>query len=175
MKRTSFILTLLFYIYCLIALTFPALLQPHPPRRGPTWQQHHSHHGSYTTLIPGLGSLSSSSGDIRSCGLISKPVLINADSISTQQICRQSRVWDPGANINSCLLYSSELTLARICPWETHAKQNKMAHITHGNIGQRGKGVTCVYWNKGPSFLTNKMNDNLTCHISMETGIFQYT
>ena len=118
-KRTSFILTLLFYIYCLVALTFPALLQPHPPHRGPTWQQHHSHHGSYTTPIPGLGSLSSSSGDIRSCGLISKPVLLNADSISTQQISRQSRVWDPGANINSCLLYSSELTLARTCPWET--------------------------------------------------------
>ena len=34
-----------------------------------------------------------------------------------------------------------------------------MAHIKNGNNCQRGKGVTCVYWNKGPSFLKNKMLD----------------
>ena len=37
--------------------------------------------------------------------------------------------------------------------------RNKLAHITHGNRGQRGKGITVVYWNKGPSFLHNKLLD----------------
>ena len=34
-----------------------------------------------------------------------------------------------------------------------------MAHITSGNRGQRGKGIKCIYWHKGPSFLTNKQLD----------------
>ena len=34
-----------------------------------------------------------------------------------------------------------------------------MAHTTNGNRGQRGKGINCVYWNKGPSFLCNKQLD----------------
>ena len=151
-RRTSFILALIISNYCLIALTFPALLQPHPPHHGPTWHQQHSHHGSYTIPISSLAN-------IRSCGFTSKPVLIIPDSDSIHQNSRQSRVWDPGANANSSLLQSSQFILARTCPWETHKKRNKVAHIMNGNIGQRGKGVTCVYWNKGPSFLTNKMND----------------
>ena len=28
-----------------------------------------------------------------------------------------------------------------------------------GNRGQRGRGITCLYWNKGPSLLTNKQAD----------------
>ena len=36
---------------------------------------------------------------------------------------------------------------------------NKIAHITHGNRGQRDKGITCAYWNKQPSFLCNKQLD----------------
>ena len=40
--------------------------------------------------------------------------------------------------------------------------RNKIAHITHGNRGQRGKGITCLYWNKGPSSLQNKMLDIAT-------------
>ena len=43
--------------------------------------------------------------------------------------------------------------------WMTRRDRNRAAHITHGNRGQRGKGVTCLYWNKGPSSLSNKMID----------------
>ena len=45
--------------------------------------------------------------------------------------------------------------LTRLSP----VQQNKLAHITYGNRGQRGKGINCVYWNKGPSFLCNKQID----------------
>ena len=44
---------------------------------------------------------------------------------------------------------------SRISP----SKKNKLAHIRNGNRGQRGKGITCMYWNKGPSFLANKQED----------------
>ena len=42
---------------------------------------------------------------------------------------------------------------------ECVVQQNKLAHIMSENRGQRGKGIKCIYWNKGPSFLTNKQQD----------------
>ena len=41
----------------------------------------------------------------------------------------------------------------------TSKDKNKDAHIYFGNRGQRGRGITLVYWNKGPSFLCNKRLD----------------
>ena len=32
-------------------------------------------------------------------------------------------------------------------------------HTYNGNRGRRGRGINCVYWNKGPSYLKNKMLD----------------
>ena len=59
----------------------------------------------------------------------------------------QFDIWDPGdASIQSH-------------PWIFSLDWNKIAHITYGNRGQRGKGITCVYWNKGPAFLHNKITD----------------
>ena len=59
----------------------------------------------------------------------------------------QFDIWDPGdASIQSH-------------PWIFSLDWNKIAHITFGNRGQRGKGITCVYWNKGPAFLHNKITD----------------
>ena len=53
--------------------------------------------------------------------------------------------------------WNSSLTLYA---WDPGPKtRNKRAHITNGDRGQRGKGLTCLYWNKGPPFLTNKMLD----------------
>ena len=43
--------------------------------------------------------------------------------------------------------------------WMAKKDRNRVAHTTNGNRGQRGKGVTCLYWNKGPSLLANKMID----------------
>ena len=53
-------------------------------------------------------------------------------------------LWDPGGT-----------TFA----WLDKTMQNKLAHIISGNRGQRGKGIKCIYWNKGPAFLANKQMD----------------
>ena len=47
-----------------------------------------------------------------------------------------------------------------IFSWMTRKKKiNKSVHITNGNTGNQGKGITCIYWNKGPSFLKNKQEE----------------
>ena len=45
---------------------------------------------------------------------------------------------------------------SRIFSWLSKVEINKLAHITNGNRGQRGRGIICTYWNKGPSLLINK-------------------
>ena len=62
------------------------------------------------------------------------------------QLAGQSDVWDPGDTVSTPVLI-------------TNTDRNKLAHTTNGNRGQRGKGINCVYWNKGPSFLCNKQLD----------------
>ena len=83
-------------------------------------------------------------------------------------------IWDPGINrpvllsgikanlilrnhqIRDCsMLAFTPSVLSRMSP----SKLNKLAHITNGNRGKRGKGINCLYWNKGPSFLCNKQLD----------------
>ena len=55
-------------------------------------------------------------------------------------------VWDPG-------LYSKHSTAFS---WMSRVQRNRLAHITFGNRGKRGKGISCLYWNKGPAFLIHK-------------------
>ena len=43
--------------------------------------------------------------------------------------------------------------------WLTRVQRNRLNHSYNGNRGQRGRGITCVYWNKGPSHLINKQLD----------------
>ena len=43
--------------------------------------------------------------------------------------------------------------------WITKQGLNKLAHVINGNRGQRGRGITCIYWNKGSSLLKNKMHN----------------
>ena len=62
----------------------------------------------------------------------------------------QCKVWDPG--IQCRMKYS-------VMYWLSSRQRNKITHIICGNGGQRGKGINCVYWNKGPSFLSNKQLD----------------
>ena len=84
-----------------------------------------------------------------------------------------SYVWDPGSCIysSSCSSFNTFLqwtggdtdnlnsSSATVFTWTTKAKINQMAHSINGNRGQRGKGITCAYWNKGPSLLINKQSD----------------
>ena len=50
----------------------------------------------------------------------------------------------PGANIFICISKRSI---------------NKLAHIINGNRRLRGHGITCLYWNKGSSLLSNKQDE----------------
>ena len=77
-------------------------------------------------------------------------------------------VWDPGIKTQShCSRHVFRVQFpdtistpaATVFPWTDSVQQNKIAHITSGNRGQRGRGIKCLYWNKGPSFLTNKQQD----------------
>ena len=44
-------------------------------------------------------------------------------------------------------------------PQVTSPQLNKKAHCTNGNGGVRGRKPTVMYWNKGSSYLVNKMDD----------------
>ena len=70
-----------------------------------------------------------------------------------------SQVWDPGTNKEFNFLETGFLSTATVFIWMTRTQINSMNHSLHGNRGKRGKGITCMYWNKGPSLLTNKQND----------------
>ena len=73
----------------------------------------------------------------------------------------QSQVWDPGlASSTPCSCMSvTHHQQVNILPILSRKQRNKIAHTCHGNRGHRGKGITCLYWNKGPSFLSNKQLD----------------
>ena len=71
-------------------------------------------------------------------------------------------IWDPGINRNQysgvnhhtrdcSTITCTPSVFSRMSPTEL----NKLAHITNGNRGKRGKGINCLYWNKGPAFLCN--------------------
>ena len=51
-----------------------------------------------------------------------------------------------------------ELLLVQL-PQVTSVEMNKYAHIINGNRESRGKKLTAMYWNKGNSYLVNKMED----------------
>ena len=68
-------------------------------------------------------------------------------------------------NTQSCLIGMEEpleLILSNSSgqfSWLSVRKKNKIIHICMGNRGYRGKGINCLYWNKGPTFLGNKQSD----------------
>ena len=106
-KKTSFILALIISNYCLLALSFPTLLQPHHPYPGPAWQQQP---GSYTVYTACIGCQAPSVGTARYFAEING---------------RQSEVWDPGTNVNISLLHASPHTPTRSCPRGTRRKETK--------------------------------------------------
>ena len=67
---------------------------------------------------------------------------------NTTQSSPQAQIWDPGINWPFDLFSRMPST-----------KLNKLAHIKNGNSRQRGKGINCLYWNKGPAFLCDKQLD----------------
>ena len=150
-KMTSLLIVLVASNCCLLAMSFPALLQHHLPQQGPGWDLQRN--GCYTLHTACMGCPAPSLGTTRyNCSNL----INNLKSIDTHYDAeleyRQFDIWDPGST-------SPLYTKASTDPWVSRSTRNKIAHITNGNRGQRGKGVTCIYWNKGPSLLCNKMQD----------------
>ena len=78
-----------------------------------------------------------------------------------------SYIWDPGRLVVelggvSSVNANESKNRRSVFTWRTKAAINKLAHIFNGNRENRGKGLTCIYWNKGPSLLVNKQDDILT-------------
>ena len=158
-KKTRFIITLLISNYCLLALSFPVLLKPfhftNTSYKEAAWQYQP---GSYTVYTACMGCPAPSLGTTRYNGSSNITILAGSNTYCAEFPIRQSEVWDPGdtTQANSSLhIQESGDRPVRTYPYVTIRTKNKMAHITNGNRGQRGKGITCVYWNNGP-FISSK-------------------
>ena len=91
-EKTKFVLTLLIYNYCLLALSFPTLLELHPQQQVPSWQQQHHSHGSYTIPTTDLGhQVPGLVTKISSCSNL-KQILNISDSDYSQGKNSQSKV-----------------------------------------------------------------------------------
>ena len=128
-KKITLLVRLLIATYSILVVSLPTLIKPQI-KLDSTWQTN-PRSSTLTYIVPRY-KLSN----------VNQPYLVSQTSLLDHppRIC-QFDTWDPGGS----MIYSID--------W------NKIAHITYGNRGQRGKGITCVYWNKGPSFLCNKMGD----------------
>ena len=60
-----------------------------------------------------------------------------------------------GGDLNNDLLNNKLAVPCRL----SRRQRNSLAKMVNGNIGARGAGIKLVHWNKGPSFLKNKMDD----------------
>ena len=113
---------------------------------------------------------------LKCAAFLSSPYLVPPSTCSLE--CVECHTWDPG--ITSQVFQSSTLlsqggntaellgatgkTGASLFSWLNSIQRNKLNHIINGNRGNRGKGINCLYWNKGPAFLANK-------HIDIQTII----
>ena len=143
--KEGFIISLLILNYCMLILSFPILLGPGMLFSGinTTWQQS-KHHGGTSSFVSG-----GIQGNRGNCTII----------LDSGKIIMEADIWDPGPSIlppDKSIWYSN---MTSVTTRLTRSQRNKLAHITYGNRSQRGKGISCLYWNKGPSFLINKQND----------------
>ena len=124
----------------------------------PLEQQAHTGQGS----LP-YGDGNGRVGGTSSCSKMSR--YIETESYYRVVHCQ---VWDPGITYvseyyrgrqNSLKILETNDFSSAMYPWQDHKQRNKLAHITNGNREKRGRGINCVYWNKGPSYLVNKQQD----------------
>ena len=64
-------------------------------------------------------------------------------------------IWDPGSRKSR----TGGPAGTSSSVWLSRKERNKITHLINGNRGQRGRGINCVYWNKGPAYLCNKQLD----------------
>jgi hypothetical protein len=151
LQKTWFIVTLLLSNYCVLALSLPSLLKPHNTAA--------LHEKTAWHLQPG-GFTHPYSAHIKCSPTSQIKQLVS--HLSLTPFNNESDVWDPGDSFHGTDILLQDFahnSSFRTYSWISRTDRNKMAHITNGNRGQRGRGITCVYWNKGPSFLCNKQLD----------------
>ena len=140
--RIRFTLSLMVLIYSSLVISLPVLLQGNV--QAGLDQSHHGgggHTGGCQDFVVTHGT----STDAWSCEALS------------------NYIWDPGSTY-TCIQWVERDTDIRnssttVFTWMSRAEQNRLVHSLNGNREKRGKGITCAYWNKGPSFLINKQND----------------
>ena len=135
-----------------MVINLPVVLQQYVPEEETSWAQLSSFSITSTSTLLGCSA--------KFISITTAPWLMNLSS----------EVWDPGSckkvKLSKCFSNGTEEPNDIGCQaghqyslWLTRSEINKLAHIINGNRGQRGSGISCVYWNKGPSLLTNKQMD----------------
>ena len=142
-------------IYCLFIINLPILIQDHG--QAELSQAHHGGGGgSGTTGCEDLVSTHDAMSAVWNC------------------VAMSYYVWDPGPfhsvrSATDCNTHIGWATVGMdvsntsssntVFMWISKEKINKLVYIINGNKSRRGQGITCAYWNKGPSLLTNKQSD----------------
>ena len=127
---SRFPMTLLISIYLLIIIYLPVMLEYQPPKSYSDQSRTYSSSCTVSALLTFLPPTCTSLRYTRSSSL---------------WLAWYPDSWDPGPCRSTAYLSRKE--------------RNRIAHTTNGNRGKRGQGITCLYWNKGPSLLTNKHQD----------------
>ena len=155
--RTRLKITLITAVYCLFIINLPILIQDHGQAEH-SQAQHGGGGGSTTTGCADFVATHGAFGAVWNCVAMSYYVWDPGSSHSVKSargfITLTPLRW---AAVGSDLSNTSNGTTVFI--WITKAKINKLVHIINGNKSQRGRGITCAYWNKGPSLLINKQSD----------------
>ena len=136
LPRNRLCVSLILTTYCIVALSIPNLLKP---QINPEL---------IMQIKPSSSTLPYQLTQPLGITIMSRQSL---DPGETKYTCglNISHGWDPGGYTQTTVAF----------PWVDNEKQNKLAHITNGNRGQRGRGIKFIYWNKGPSILANKQQD----------------
>ena len=130
--RPRLIPTLLIFSYCMMITFLPNVLKPHPYFDIKTSPYSCSSSPPLVTPRPSQNL----EGLSLACSIV--PTQLQACSFDT---------WDPGPKSGRGVgIYLSG------------TKRNQLAHAMNGNQS-KGKSITCLYWNKGPSLLINKHQD----------------
>ena len=84
---------------------------------------------------------------------------VTATPTSTFPLCQGLICTKPTSLFHAWYSIKWDLGPCRPTIYLSRKEINRTAHATNGNRGKRGQGITCLYWNKGPSLLTNKHQD----------------
>ena len=144
--RNRLTISILIAFYCSLIVSVPVLVQQHQGQAVHGLAQHS--HGGGTAGCGQFVATDGNTGTGWSCAAMS------------------GYVWDPGPAYMSSDYTTQWVGVdtdsknrTTVFTWTTKVGIYKLAHILNGNSSQRGRGITCAYWNKGPLLLKNKQLD----------------